>query len=408
MDEIQHDLVPEPGKGERPSPAFYLVTVFSGLVVLAQVVLLILSRGGGKAAQSEVTPTRPRPTRALVAAAVATATPTVKLPTNTPSPTWTVAPPTATPTPTEVPPTAVPSSTPTQTPVPCEAPLEARFVSDVTIPDYTAVKAGQQFDKTWRMANPGECAWPAGVSLAFVSGEQMGGPDAQPLASEVASGEEVDITVPMTAPSSPGTHKGRWQMRTAEGESFGGSVVVIVKVPGAQPQPAATPVRAPVEVLNRATVDNGEWGEGWIEVQYKSGPYYFSGNDGASYCGEIGFLSRPESLAKIRDIWSWAQRGGGNWTMTVLVREKVAWIACTGEDKVCYEHHTTPSQSNLTTKVFYRPEVWASLLDSDRAGGWQAVAQNAYYQQIQETVFYPIAEVVPDIPCIGFKFTPAN
>jgi len=397
----QLDLMHDPGRPNRGSTGFYAAVALAGIVVLVQLVFLVFPGGTARQARGEPTPTLPRPTRTR------TATATVSLPTRTPSPTRTPAPPTATATPTKLP-TAVPTSTPTETLVPCEAPLEARFVSDVTIPDYTNVKAGQQFDKTWRISNPGECPWPAEARLVYVSGQKMGEGTCEPLAAEVAPGGEVDLTVSMTAPSAPGTYKATWRMSTAEGELFGKTVFVIVKVPGAKPKPTATPVPAPVDVLNRVTVDNGEWGKGWIEVKYNKGPYYFNGSDGRRYLGEVGFLSRPESLAKIQDIWSWAKRGGGNWNMTVLVREQVAWISCPDTAKVCFEWHTTPTQANLTTKVFYRPEVWVSLLDSDRAGGWQAVAQNAYYYDIQKSVFEPIVGVVPEIPCVGFKFPPVE
>jgi len=395
---------PKPGGSDRGGRGFYVVTSLAALVVCVQLVLLVFPGKRPGVALTEVASTGHRPTR------TPTLTRTRKIPTVTLSPTPTVTPVPATPTATSTElPTAVPTSTPTETPVPCEGPLEAKFVSDVTIPDHTTVKAGQQFDKTWRLSNSGECPWPQGVRLAYVSGARMGEGTNDPQAREVAAGEDVEVTVPMTAPSSPGTYTGRWRMQTAEGEFFGSQIVVIVKIPGApEPAPSATPVPAPVEVLNKAPVDNGEWGTGWIEVTYKNDDYYFNGNDGRRYRGEMGFLSRPESLARLQDFWSWAQRGGANWNMTVQVREKVTWIACTGDDKTCFQYHTTPAQANLFVEVFYRPEVWASLQDSDRAGGWQEVARNPYYHDIQKSVFHPIIELVPEVPCIGFKFTPVD
>jgi hypothetical protein len=95
--------------------------------------------------------------------------------------------------------------------------------------------------------------------------------------------------------------------------------------------------------------------------------------------------------------------------MRLVVRQKVAWAGCSSSDKICFESDPlSPTQCLLTAKVFYRPEVWASLQESDRAGGWQAVAQNPYYHDIQKSVFYPIIELVPDVPCIGFKFAPVD
>ena len=37
-----------------------------------------------------------------------------------------------------------------------------------SVPDGTTVKAGQEFTKTWRIANRGTCAWSAGYRLALV------------------------------------------------------------------------------------------------------------------------------------------------------------------------------------------------------------------------------------------------
>jgi len=410
MSRRQHKLLSDPGAADRSERAFYVVTALAGLVVVVQVMLLMLPGRGSGVAGGEVTPTAPLPTRSPTATVVTKVV--VRDPTSTPSPvppTRTPVPPTATPRPTDVPPTPVPTDTPTATAEPCQAPLEARFVSDVTIPDYTTVEPGQQFDKTWRMRNSGECPWPEGVRLAFVSGARMGGGSSETLAGETAPGEEVEVTVSMTAPSSPGTHTGRWRMQTADGEFFGGEVFVAIKIPGAQPKPTATPIPAPVEVLNRAPVDNGEWGTNWIEVKHDEGGYFFSGSDGRSYRGEMGFLSRPESLATVQDFWRWKKLGGCNWRMSVRVRQKVAWAACPGSDKICFESRgLSPTQCVLSIEVFYRPEVWASLLESHQAGGWQAVAQNPYYHDIQRSVFYPIIEMVPEVPCIGFKFTPVD
>src|SRR5829696_4221145 len=41
------------------------------------------------------------------------------------------------------------------------------YVSDVTIPDDTALKPGDDFDKTWRIQNNGTCAWDDGFQLVF-------------------------------------------------------------------------------------------------------------------------------------------------------------------------------------------------------------------------------------------------
>jgi HEAT repeat protein len=106
----------------------------------------------------------------------------------------------------------------------------ATYVSDVTIPDGTVVNAGQSFTKTWRVKNSGLTGW-SGYSLAFVSGDQMGAP-AFVSVPTTAPGAIVDISVPMIAPTEAGSHRGNWQMRTADGTVFGQDVFVLIEVKG--------------------------------------------------------------------------------------------------------------------------------------------------------------------------------
>ena len=105
------------------------------------------------------------------------------------------------------------------------------FVSDVTIPDNTAVNVGQTFTKTWKVRNAGSCAWDTGFKFAFVSGDAMGG-TTQTLAAPVAAGAEFNISVPMTAPNKSGAVQGYWRMSTAAGQFFGDQVYVLVNVGG--------------------------------------------------------------------------------------------------------------------------------------------------------------------------------
>jgi hypothetical protein len=96
-----------------------------------------------------------------------------------------------------------------------------QFVSDVTIPDGTSFKAGDAFNKTWRLKNIGSTTWSTDYSLVFVSGEQMSAPASLKLPKSVAPGGTVDLTVSMTAPNAAGTYRGNWQLKTAGGVLFG-------------------------------------------------------------------------------------------------------------------------------------------------------------------------------------------
>jgi hypothetical protein len=113
------------------------------------------------------------------------------------------------------------------------------FVSDVTIPDNTAMTPGQNFTKTWKVLNSGTCAWDAGFKFAFTGGEQMSGVT-YTLPSAVAPNATLDISVAMIAPSKTGTLRGNWRMQTAGGQFFGDEVYVQIIVGGSAATGTAT------------------------------------------------------------------------------------------------------------------------------------------------------------------------
>ena len=110
---------------------------------------------------------------------------------------------------------------------------QLRFVSDVSIPDNTQMAPGQTFTKTWKVKNTGSCAWEAGFKFVFVGGEQMNG-TTYTLPSSVAANAELEISIPMIAPTNKtGALRGNWRMSTAGGQFFGDEVYVLIVVGGA-------------------------------------------------------------------------------------------------------------------------------------------------------------------------------
>jgi hypothetical protein len=94
------------------------------------------------------------------------------------------------------------------------------FVVDVTYPDGTVVPAGNTFTKTWRLQNTGSCSWTPSYALVFISGDSMSGPAVQALTGNVNPGQNVDVSVTLTAPSSNGNYAGNWGIRNAAGVIF--------------------------------------------------------------------------------------------------------------------------------------------------------------------------------------------
>jgi hypothetical protein len=105
--------------------------------------------------------------------------------------------------------TLPPSATATST---CDI---AQFITDVTIPDGTVMDPDEGFTKTWRLKNIGACTW-SGYNLIFDSGDLMSG--TSPIAiGTVAPGQEVDLSVNLTAPSTDGAYRGYWRIRNTNG-----------------------------------------------------------------------------------------------------------------------------------------------------------------------------------------------
>lgn len=177
---------------------------------------------------------------------------------------------TFTPSPTQTP-TETPTPAATSTPIPTLPPVsgggataagcnDARFVADVTIPDGQQMAPGTTFTKTWRVQNSGTCAWNANYRLTFVSGDGMGGVTT-PINQTVNPGSTADISVTLTAPSTPKTYIGYWRLTTDTGQAFGTSLYVQIVVSGTPVTPGTgtvfpsiTPTFGAVGCYNAALV----------------------------------------------------------------------------------------------------------------------------------------------------------
>jgi len=92
---------------------------------------------------------------------------------------------------------------------------QAQYVKDVTINDGTVLAPGETFTKTWRLRNAGVCTW-SGYSLVFDSGDAMSGASPTTIGT-VNPGQEVDLSVTLTAPTTNGSYRGYWRIRNTSG-----------------------------------------------------------------------------------------------------------------------------------------------------------------------------------------------
>ena len=108
------------------------------------------------------------------------------------------------------------------------------FEGDITIPDGTVLKPGEDFVKIWAVRNTGNCTWDDGYSLVYVGGST---PNLDPInlkfttqSDFIAPGETADFDIRLTTPCTPGKYEGHWRMQSDSGYYFGTTLSVYVEV----------------------------------------------------------------------------------------------------------------------------------------------------------------------------------
>jgi photosystem II stability/assembly factor-like uncharacterized protein len=97
----------------------------------------------------------------------------------------------------------------------------AQFVSDLTVPDGSSFGPGATFTKTWRLMNIGTCTWTTAYNLVWVGGEVLGAPLSLKLPADVPPGQVVDISINLTAPTTPANYKGFFKLSNSANVQFG-------------------------------------------------------------------------------------------------------------------------------------------------------------------------------------------
>lgn len=140
--------------------------------------------------------------------------------------------PSATPIPTHVPtntaaPTLFASAT-SNAPVPTVAPATATKSPDVGVwmaqnpGDGVTLQPGQAFTLTWQVKNSGTTTWTTQYMVRYYLSDltlRMGAADSV-LAHEVKPNETIDIQLPMTAPTTPGSYTTFWVLTNKDGVNF--------------------------------------------------------------------------------------------------------------------------------------------------------------------------------------------
>ena len=133
---------------------------------------------------------------------------------------------------------------PTQMPSTVADGGHARFISE-TIPDGTSVDPGQSITKTWTILNDGKKPWTADYVLVLTQGshplgQTLGEPARIPLTGVVQPGEQVEISIPLTAPKVDAIFSAVYQLQDpAGGQVEGDGSTIWFSVVVGSPQVAA-------------------------------------------------------------------------------------------------------------------------------------------------------------------------
>ncbi|KAG7099701.1 hypothetical protein E1B28_001521 [Marasmius oreades] len=113
--------------------------------------------------------------------------------------------------------------------------LDAKFISDRSVPDGQIFPPGAEFIKSWRMKNSGQRDWDGDTELVWVGGDDLGRnklSSANPVkVGAVAVSGEVDVwTGELKAPEKEGKYVGFYRLRDRGGNLFGDSIWLDVAV----------------------------------------------------------------------------------------------------------------------------------------------------------------------------------
>jgi hypothetical protein len=99
------------------------------------------------------------------------------------------------------------------------------------------------------------------VAAVFVEGDQLGGPTSVAM-EPTDAGRSFDVSMTLKAPTSPGTYRGKWQLRAPNGVVLTGLTVsiVVAATPTPTGPPTATPKPTPIPTF-AASIDSfvGLW-----------------------------------------------------------------------------------------------------------------------------------------------------
>jgi len=111
--------------------------------------------------------------------------------------------------------------------------LGATFIDDVSVPSGEEIEQEVAFKKIWNVKNSGDCEWPSGTCLKFISGsEKLKIPVGSKwvLKKLAKVGETVDVVIDIIAPKDPGQYNVSFSLVDAGDKLFGQKLLLEFKV----------------------------------------------------------------------------------------------------------------------------------------------------------------------------------
>ena len=216
-----------------------------------------------------------------------------------------------------------------------------RDIKDVTIPDGTVVAPGATFRKTWSMKNGATCTWDENYVLAWVGGDDLGGPKTLSItsatnpnidfnisrpATKIYPDNYVTISIDLVAPTKPGKYTAFYRLRDNLGYEFGYgsyadeafwvSIVVEDTAYGAS-EGEITTLEADEDAGEPIVIENPELelNEAAVEELNRSA----APETGANVCGEQSIALRPTATG-YEVLWTAVNAGTKTWENYTLVK----------------------------------------------------------------------------------------
>jgi hypothetical protein len=104
---------------------------------------------------------------------------------------------------------------------------------DVTIPDNSVIPAGTVFTKTWNVINAGPSTWASDYTLIFGWGGQgtnWSTVKAVNFGKTVPVGANLELSVSLTAPKTPGNYSAAFRLQNDVPFTFGPALTVVIVV----------------------------------------------------------------------------------------------------------------------------------------------------------------------------------